>query len=304
MEKFPSSETNKPSRAESEIENMSQSSVESLQDTQQDGIFAKLGKNPWVQRMALVMGLLSSGSAMAKESMPADVENPEQWLKDQQKVEKSIELTKGNLDALRQFLGTNLHSKRSEVRYGAVGTTGKSGITKQFEQTLRDSTSDRTDGSKESRKVVALTNDFFTAIRDAKTNMNTHDSTTRYFVDHGNDGSINRIIVVPGALSVREEQEVFQDGIAHPKLLATEAELASIERDAGRDSASLHRIVYDVDIRGNNITAFDFETGETTKNFSPHEISDKSPIEVMQMGFEAQVANARALAEQFQQHAK
>lgn len=291
------------SRATAEVEAMSTDNIEDVKRMEKDGIFTKLGKNPWVQRLALVAGILAGGSeAAAKYSVPEGVDSPETWLRDQQKVERSVEATREHIGVLKSTLEASMHSRRSKAKY--VGVRNMVGEVEQYELKLSDRPETLEDGRTINRTSSAITNKFFTAIRDAQIESRTGTGKTRYYVDHGSDGSIDRIIIVPGAVGKEDEGAVLLNGVESLKKIAVEAELASVEREAGQDRPALHRVVYDIDAGGNTVTAVEFETGEQTQQFVPHELMDKSPIEVMQMNYEAQAARARAQAEIVEKYAK
>jgi len=202
-------------------------------------VLEKLRNTAWFKRLIFLAAFLSATEAFGQNKEKFD-------------FNASVESSKKALKTLEVFL--NSHPDRK----GEMDILGL-GHTKFVEKNIGD------------KKIHS--NDFYFYIKEEKIKSDGA-LMTQYGVDIGKDGTVDEVVIVPGKVDKAEEASIVNDFTASKKEITTEAELASLEREA-HDEPSLHRqVIFLEKATGLKWYIADFENG-TVK-----ELQDKEKITV------------------------
>lgn len=323
MEKPHFTKESPESKAEiTELQEISADNAETLKAMNEKGLFAKLG-GKWAQRIALVVALLSGVKEVSAGSFAENVaENlfHEKATADSvARVEESVELTRQNVQRIRKSLLSDEKAQISQEEYFTFPL--RKGIPTNETKTVETRRKDLGGflGLKKDKLVqenfTGVTNELFTAIvkRDSvvidpesKTKTSITFNTEFYF-DYNNDGSINRIIAMPGGLSAtQEERDIFHYfGVISLKQIEETAKNIAENKQmgipAGQEEVMLNDLViFNVDEENSGqVTMVDVQTG-TVKKYDKTAINEdytKTSAEIIQENFEAIALAARVLAE-------
>lgn len=292
------------------LESLSRDNTETIESIDKKSLLAKLG-NKWLQRAVLLIGLLGGAGKVSADEEARSIFDEYIKTPAKIKISESMESSKMHLRNVIKDLETNPENKKFKKEYYTLAMRNRLNDSQEVPVHMGDIGGIIRKKGKSSEQVnfSGLTNVFFTAIKKEKTKLIDASKPatpnevveTEYYFDYDNDGSINRIIIVPeGKMNEEIDNNIFNYvgviDIERVKKMAKNMSENNLKPDQADPLALALKNATVMDMK---LQDFDIDT----VNFNSEKPSGKiesaeNLAEKLQLNYESVVTSARVVSSQ------